>query len=501
MIEDHRDIPLISERDQEVLLENVARNPRYELMVLIMLDCGLRVSELVRLKIGNFNFQERKLRIASLKKRTEKPIYRTIPLTPRVIESLSNVYIKLDDKSEEAFLFPTKSERGHISRKTVWKMMKRYSSYTASPHMLRHTFASTVVKEGADIRTAQDLLGHASYKTTEIYLHVAEQEKKQAIQRIDKRSKFKRWKDRVFPKKNVFILNPKSAGGKTFVGRKDELKEINDLFHKKVNLLITGEQGIGKSRILAMLQHDKILRLDDFKGVKTTIGNMLLELYNGDKEKIIQLLTEDSDINKIVTKDSVPNLINLLIKTTTQNEYTLIIDDITAVTPAGVTALEKLKNHFHIIAAARQIKMSHASFLSNFQKIEIKPLNRVEATQLIMQLTKPMLNRIEDLETYKNHIYDQTNGNPLFITELIERFSKEPVISIDHIRDIRHTAALKEIDMSIPFVIGLSSLMILRYIGGEFDDDSGAFRLFGGVFMLFALFARSIFSFGKRKWV
>ena len=250
-----------------------------------------------------------------------------------------------------------------------------------------------------------------------------------------------------------------------------------------------------------MLQHEKILRLDNFQGVKSTIGNMLLELYNGNKEKIIQLLTEDADINKLITKDSVPNLINLLIKTTTQNEYTLIIDDITAVTPAGVTALEKLKNHFHIIAAARQIKMSHASFLSNFQKVEIKPLNRVEATQLIMQVSKPMLHRIEDIETYKNHVYDQTNGNPLFIIELIERFSKEPVISIDHIRDIRHTAALKEIDMSIPVVIGFSSLMILRYIGGEFDDDSGAFRLFGGIFMLFALFARSIFSFGKRKWV
>jgi hypothetical protein len=112
-----------------------------------------------------------------------------------------------------------------------------------------------------------------------------------------------------------------------------------------------------------------------------------------------------------------------------------------------------------------------------------------------------MKNRIEDYETYKNHIYDQTDGNPLFITELIERFGKEPVISVDHIRDIRHTAALREIDMSVPVVILFSSLMVLRYIGGEFEDDSGAFRLFGGIFLLFALFARSIFNYGKRKWV
>ena len=501
MIEVKRDIPLLSERDQVTLLDNVSKNPRHELMVLIMIDCGLRVTELVSLQIGNFDFQGRMMRIASLKKRSEDPIYRDIPLTPRVVSSLSEVYLKLNDKSAQSFIFPSNSRTGHISRISVWKMLKRYSSWTASPHMLRHTFASEVVKKGADIRTAQELLGHSSYKTTEIYLHVAEQEKRQAIERIDKRGVLQKWKDRYFPKPNVFILNNRAIGGDYFVGRKEILKEINDLFHKKVNLLVLGPQGIGKSRILQMLTHDKILRLDDFKGVKTTIGNLLLELYNGDKEKIIQLLTEEAEINKVITKNSVPHLINLLIKSTEQNEYTLIIDDITSVTPSGVTALDKLKNHFHIIAAARQVKMSQASFLSNFQKLTIRPLNRIEATQLIVQCSKPLKTRIEDYESYKNHIYEQTGGNPLFITELIDRFSKEPIISVDHIRDIRHTAALREIDMSIPVVILISSLMILRYIGGEFEDDSGAFRLFGGIFMLFALFSRSIFNYGKRKWV
>jgi len=55
--------------------------------------------------------------------------------------------------------------------------------------------------------------------------------------------------------------------------------------------------------------------------------------------------------------------------------------------------------------------------------------------------------------------------------------------------------------MSIPVVIGFSSLMILRYIGGELSDDSGAMKLIGGAFLLFALFARSLFNVGKRKWV
>lgn len=501
MFESNRAMPLVSLADQKILIQNSDSNVRHKLMVLLLLDCGLRVSEMCSLRLENFDFQEQTLKVLSLKKRSEKPIYRTIPLTSRVTEALSEVYLKLKDKGNKAFLFPTNSQRGYISRVRVWRMIKKNSSYTISPHSLRHTFATSIVKKGADIRTAQDLLGHASYKTTEIYLHVANQEKRKAISSIDKPSLLQRWKRRLLPKKNVFIINNTDHFNDIYVGRKKELKLLNTLFHKKVNTILLGPQGIGKSRILEMLDDKKILRLDDLRSVKTAVGEILLFVYDDDKEKVIEMITQESDIHRVMTKNSVPNLIKIITKVTKKNEYTLLIDNLSNITPSGVTALEHLKNHFHIIAAARQVKYSHASFLTNFQKLEVTPLPRLESTKLIMQLSKPLLSRIENIESYKNHIYDQTAGNPLFIREMIERYSKETLITLEHINTIRHTAALKEIDLSAPVIIGLSSLMVLRYIGGEFGDDTGAFRLFGGVFMVFALFSRSIFKAGKRKFV
>jgi integrase/recombinase XerD len=92
----------------------------------------------------------------------------------------------------------------------------------------------------------------------------------------------------------------------------------------------------------------------------------------------------------------------LLIQITEQHEYTLLIDDVTRIPPTGVIALEKLKNHFHIICAARRIPMTKSSFLTNFKRIELNPLSRPESIELINRVSQPILQKIEDYKTYQN---------------------------------------------------------------------------------------------------
>ena len=179
-----------------------------------------------------------------------------------------------------------------------------------------------------------------------------------------------------------------------------------------------------------------------------------------------------------------------------------MIDRGEAITKRGGQILEALKNHFHFIIAAREIKIQHKEFVSNFEKLELKGLNRPEATKLINLSSADFMTRIEDYESYKTHIWNKSLGNPGKVLELVERFRKEGRITSSKIPSIEFVSAMKEIDMLLPLLIFISSLMVLRYVGGELDEDNkGAFKLLGGSFMLVALFARSMFTNVKRKYV
>lgn len=519
----YNEVKILPFHVQEMLIEKA--NTKYRSIFLLMLDCGLRVTETVSLQIKNFNFFTQEIIIKSLKKRG-KQLYRTIPMTTRVVATLADYWTRLKDKTPDAYIFPSgkTSTKPHLNRTSVWRQVKKITDGYAYPHMLRHTFATRVVNEGNNIRVAQNLLGHASERTTEIYLHVAEAEKRKAIQSIERIPWYTQLYHKFFPTRPI-ILTPTQAGMTRFhVGRKKELAQLKDLMDKKVNVYIQALQGLGKTHLLDNIVGEKILRIDEFAG-KRTLVNLLVELFEGDKANICELLygieaveegiegrktkelianelyRERTDLTKVVSKESVKRLVELAIQITEKDEYTILIDDVTNITKSGVNALEKLKNHFHLVVAARNVKIDKGSFLTNFEKIELQPLNRAETTELINLAARDIYPRIEDYEAFKNHIWEHTAGNPLFTLEMIDRYSKEANISLEVTKDIQHTAALPEINMTIPVIICISSLMILRYYGREVGTDSGAFALLGGIFMVFALFARPLANLGKRKWI
>ena len=479
---------------------------KYRLLVLLMLDAGCRVSEAITIRLEQLQVSRKILVIRSLKKRTEKNKLREVPMTTRLIDAIAEYWTFVKTKTPESYLFPSKAAKsGHVSRKVVWRVIKNLTG-NGYPHMLRHTFCTKLAFEGTDQYTIKELAGHEKTQTTEIYIHASKDAKNQAIQTLYKESFARKLYRKLLPPPRVDILPSMTGPFGFIIGRKNETSALSDLCKKRVNVLITGEQGTGKTALLDNFiksgRVGKILRVDDMSAIKKTLAGLVLTLFNGDKEKVKDLLYgPEVDLDRIVTKESIKRLCELLIETTQKHEYTIIIDDATRVTPMGVTVLEKLNEHFHMVIAARYIKIQQVSFLTNFEKIRLGSLKRHEVVELITRASKDFADRIEDWEGYKSHIYRSTDGNPKFILEMVERFRREPYVSLEMIQRVSHTTALKEQDMSLLVIIGLSSLMVLRYVGREVGSDRGAYMLIGGAFLVFALFARNILNMGKRKFV
>jgi len=156
--------------------ENNERNIRYRTMFEVMYSSGLRVSELVNLKIDDINLADGLLKI---KGKGDKE--RIVPVIPKTIYSLKK-YIEYRNKkyrklTDTPYIFLSKL-RKKLSRVEVWKQLKKYAKLAKidfqkiHPHIIRHSFASHLLESGADLRVIQELLGHSSITTTQIYTHV-----------------------------------------------------------------------------------------------------------------------------------------------------------------------------------------------------------------------------------------------------------------------------------------------------------------------------------------
>ncbi|MEM1325922.1 MAG: tyrosine-type recombinase/integrase [Bacteroidota bacterium] len=494
---------------QDLLLKRVykkSKHLRNKMLILLMMRCGLRVTETLILKWTDFDFQNKFVTAATLKQRgmdkKVKPT-RVVYLENDVMECLGEYWKMMNPDSQDELLFPSKADpKKPITRQTVNAMLKILGK-DLHPHVLRHTFAMNQLATGSSILEVQKMLGHKSFQTTEIYTHVSTENIKKAIQRteVSRLTKIQRWTRKITKSKSVDLL-PMAQGMTNFhVGRKNEISQLHDLIEKKVNILIVAEQGMGKTHLMDNLGIEKCLRLDEFGTVKKTLQAMLLELYTGDKRAIMELMINGKSFQQYLSKENVKALVEMLIHVTGEGEYTIMIDDVTRISLTAIRALEKLKNHFHVICGARRVKIDKSSFLSNFQKIELKELNRAETTQLIDLASADYQTRIEDYELYKTSIWNSTGGNPLFVIEMINRFRKEAHVSNEIVNGIAHTTAKKPIDLTLFFVVALSSLMVMRYVGGEIGSDAGAYKLIGGAAFVFAIFARYFYAFGKRKYI
>lgn len=148
---------------------------RNRAIVEVLFSCGLRVSELVNLKISNLYLEEQFIRVQGKGNKE-----RFVPISENAIRQLGYWFEDRDQMKikpgEEDYVFLNR--RGaHLTRTMILIMIKQLGveagiAKTISPHTLRHSFATALLEGGADLRAIQAMLGHESIGTTEIYTHI-----------------------------------------------------------------------------------------------------------------------------------------------------------------------------------------------------------------------------------------------------------------------------------------------------------------------------------------
>lgn len=148
---------------------------RNKTIIEVLFSCGLRVSELVNLKLSNLYLEEGFVRVMGKGSKE-----RLVPISSKAIRELKYWFMDRNlmkiQQGEEDYVFLNRRGK-HLTRTMILIMLKRQAvaagiTKTISPHTLRHSFATELLKGGADLRAIQAMLGHESIGTTELYMHI-----------------------------------------------------------------------------------------------------------------------------------------------------------------------------------------------------------------------------------------------------------------------------------------------------------------------------------------
>lgn len=166
-------IPVFVDQDSmlallnEVSFEKGFIGERDKLIIELFYVTGIRLSELINIKISDINFDGCSVKV--LGKRNKE---RIIPLSNSIANEISSFILKYDLRT---YLF-TNLKKQKVYNKLVYRVVKKYVSKISSidknsPHILRHTFATHMLNNGADINAIKELLGHANLSATQVYTH------------------------------------------------------------------------------------------------------------------------------------------------------------------------------------------------------------------------------------------------------------------------------------------------------------------------------------------
>lgn len=185
-----------SEKELDTLLNKINFTPdfygiRDKLIIELFYVTGIRRAELINLKTQNINLQNNTIKVIG--KRSKERIIPLIPITALSIKQYLLERANIENVTDKDYFFITKKGL-KLNETLVYRLINMYFGHVSekvkkSPHMLRHTFATHLLNNGADMNSVKELLGHSSLASTQVYTHNSLAELKKVYAKAHPRNK------------------------------------------------------------------------------------------------------------------------------------------------------------------------------------------------------------------------------------------------------------------------------------------------------------------------
>ena len=276
-------LPKALKAQEYAALRAVPKNPRDQALITVMAGFGLRVSEACNLTFDAVHWSGETPSLRFIGKRDKE---RVVPMNLEVQDAL-RAWLEARGTGGSPYVFCTLRTGDRLNRKTVWGALKRYAQKAGvrhvHPHMLRHTFGTGLADRDVPVERIRELMGHEKIETSKVYISVSAEQKRRAVDRLDRRPWFTRWvsrqRNRAYRVGGRFRTTPVIPPRQT-VGRQAERQQLQENLKKGVDTLLLGPVGVGKSHLLSLLKGGQVIRVKGLTPVRQAVIEIAEALHD-----------------------------------------------------------------------------------------------------------------------------------------------------------------------------------------------------------------------------
>jgi type II secretory pathway predicted ATPase ExeA len=254
------------------------------------------------------------------------------------------------------------------------------------------------------------------------------------------------------------------------IGRAAELQRLRENVARGRHTLLAGKVGLGKSHLLRALNRElpRSIYLEQIRPLRLSLLDLCQALHT---RRDLALTAPDApwpEALKKLQRLNIRELTEVVARSLHDKGYVLVLDQLEGLTPTMAPTMERLLAEALVLGATSQLKPALQKVWWAFDRIELSPLTRDEARELLWALADP--GQIADPAMFEAKVLAQADGNPYALVEMVRQVAGDRPLGLQAIRDLHHGAGVRYLDITPVLLLVGAVILATRFVALGLND-------------------------------